>query len=223
MVGACIGADPRAPGTNGGIEGHVQAAREVILAAGTFNTPQLLSNCPAWGRRRSSVALASPVVKELPESAGICSDRYEVGIVGKAPSDFVLLEKCTFLNGSDPCYDTWASAEGAAKGSYTTNGIAFGWLHHSSVAEKDPDLFLGGVPAYFNGYFPGYSIHALQDLSIWTWLTLKAHSRNNAGTVNLTLGQSPRHPEHQLQQLLRGRRRGSAGGLRGHAVRYQGV
>ena len=72
------------------------------------------------------------------------------------------------------------------KGAYTTNGIAFGYLHHSSVAGHDHDLFLGGVPAYFNGYFPGYAQHATADGNIWTWLVLKAHSRNTAGTVNLT-------------------------------------
>jgi choline dehydrogenase len=113
-------------------------------------------------------------------------DRYEVGVVGKAPTPFSLLEKCTFLKGDDPCYDQWLNAPPFLKGGYQTNGIALAYLKHSSVAQ-DPghDLYLGGVPAYFNGYFPNYAEHATADLSIWTWLTLKARSRNNAGTVTL--------------------------------------
>lgn len=108
-----------------------------------------------------------------------------MGIVGQAATDFALLADCTFLRGDDPCYKKWSTLPGDLKGAYTTNGIAFGYLHHSSVAGADPDLFLGGVPAYFNGYFPGYSRHATAELNTWTWLTLKAHSRNRAGTVEL--------------------------------------
>lgn len=47
-------------------------------------------------------------------------------------------------------------------------------------------MFVGGAPAYFNGYFPGYSLHATAKHNRWSWLVLKAHSRNNAGTVNIT-------------------------------------
>ena len=59
-------------------------------------------------------------------------------------------------------------------------------MKHSSVAQDaGHDLYLGGVPAYFNGYYPGYATFATSDLSIWTWLSLKARSRNNAGSVTL--------------------------------------
>ncbi|KAK6863779.1 hypothetical protein PG995_000307 [Apiospora arundinis] len=181
-------ADPRASTTDEGIPGTVYASREVIVSAGAFNTPQLLK-LSGVGPKEELESHGIPVIKNLPGVGGNMQDRYEVGVVGKAPTAFSLLERCKFLNGTDPCYDQWSHGVGGTlKGAYTTNGIAFGFLHHSSQADKhdDHDLFLGGVPAYFNGYFPGYSVHATQDLSIWTWLTLKAHSRNNAGTVNLT-------------------------------------
>lgn len=93
---------------------------------------------------------------------------------------------------------------GDLKGAYTTNGIAFGYLKHSEVAGHDHDLFLGGVPAYFNGYFPGYSMHATENLNIWTWLTLKAHSRNNAGTVNLTSANPRDTPRIQFNSFAKG-------------------
>ncbi|KAI8246543.1 Oxygen-dependent choline dehydrogenase [Colletotrichum sp. SAR 10_96] len=184
-------ADPRATKEDGGVPGRVFASKEVIVSAGVFNTPQLLK-LSGIGPASELKSFDIPVVKDLPGVGGNMQDRYEVGIVGKAPTDFALLKDCTFLDmngthdGEDPCFTNWQNGVGGLKGGYTTNGIAFGYFKHSSVADADPDLFLGGVPAYFNGYFPNYAEHALADLSVWTWLTLKAHSRNNAGTVNLT-------------------------------------
>lgn len=119
-----------------------------------------------------------------------------MGIVGKSTSDFALLNGCTFLKGYDACYDQWKTAPPYLKGGYQTNGIALAYLKHSTVAEDaGHDLYLGGVPAYFNGYFLGYAEHATADLSIWTWLTLKARSRNNAGTVTLQ-STDPRERPH---------------------------
>lgn len=181
-------ADPFANKTvDSGVSGHVYASREVILAAGSFNTPQLLK-LSGVGPASELESFDIPVVKDLPGVGGNMQDRYEFGVVGQAASQFSLLKDCTFLEGDDPCYDNWINNIGDLKGGYTTNGIALGWLHHSSVAEEgdDPDLFLGGIPAYLNGYKPGYSITSTEGLNTWTWLTLKAHSRNNAGTVNIT-------------------------------------
>lgn len=197
-------ADPFASKSeDGGVPGSVHASREVIVSAGAFNTPQLLK-LSGIGPAAELESFGIPVIKDLPGVGGNMQDRYEVGVVGKAPTEFSLLKDCTFLNGTDPCYDDWTDNFGPLKGSYTTNGIAFGFLHHSSVAGHDPDLFLGGVPAYFNGYFPGYSVHATADLSIWTWLTLKAHSRNNAGTVNLTSANPRDTPRIVFRSLAEG-------------------
>lgn len=204
-------ADPRASTTeDGGIPGQVFASKEVIIAAGAFNTPQLLK-LSGIGPASELESFDIPVVKDLPGVGGNMQDRYEVGIVGKAPSEFDLLKKCTFLDingtegGEDPCYSQWESGSGGGKGGYTTNGIAFGYFKHSSVAENgDPDLFLGGVPAYFSGYFPGYAANAVSDLSIWTWLTLKGHSRNNAGVVNLTSTNPRDMPNITFHSLFEG-------------------
>ncbi|KAI1260224.1 GMC oxidoreductase [Xylariaceae sp. FL1019] len=180
-------ADPYASKTeNDGVAGSVSATREVILAAGSFNTPQLLK-LSGVGPAAELEAFDIPVVKDLPGVGGNMQDRYEFGVVGQSKTQFSLLKECTFLEGNDPCYNNWESGIGGLKGGYTTNGIALGFLHHSSVAEDErPDLFLGGIPAYLSGYKPGYSITSTEGLNTWTWLTLKAHSRNNAGTVNIT-------------------------------------
>lgn len=77
---------------------------------------------------------------------------------------------------------------GPLKGAYTTGGIALGMFMLSSQAEGEHDVWIGGIPANFQGYYPGYSQNVLTVTSKnhWTWLVLKAHTRNNAGTVNLT-------------------------------------
>lgn len=184
-------ADTRASDGDG-VPGSVNARREVIVAGGAFNTPQILK-LSGVGPASELQAFGIPVVRDLPGVGGNLQDRYEVGVAGKAPSDFALLKDCTFLQDpqgeDDPCYRKWKNLPGELKGAYTTNGLAFGYIHHSSQAAAkgdDPDLYLGGAPALFDGYYPGYAVSATADRSIWTWLTLKAHSRNNAGTVNLT-------------------------------------
>jgi choline dehydrogenase len=55
----------------------------------------------------------------------------------------------------------------------------------SSVANGDPDVLITGAPAKFLGYYPGYSVNGTSDANHWSWITLKAHSRNRAGTVTL--------------------------------------
>jgi choline dehydrogenase len=117
---------------------------------------------------------------------GNLQDRYEIGVVGETDKPFKLLDGCTFLEGNDECYNKWSKNKGDMKGTYTTNGVAWGYMKHSTTAGHDHDLWLGGSTAYFNGYFPGYSKHATAGGNHWTWLTLKAHTRNRAGTVNLT-------------------------------------
>ncbi|KAK8908900.1 hypothetical protein QC760_003245 [Botrytis cinerea] len=178
-------ADPRSKnvGDSDGTYGSVAATKEVIVSGGTFNTPQILK-LSGVGPKAELEKFGIPVIVDLPGVGTNMQDRYEVGIVGNSTSDFSLLKECTFLNGTDPCLEQWETLP-LLKGGYSTNGIALAYPKHSSVADGVQDLYLGGVPAYFNGYFPGYSIHALAKRNIWTWLTLKAHSRNNAGTVNL--------------------------------------
>jgi choline dehydrogenase len=49
----------------------------------------------------------------------------------------------------------------------------------------EPDLFVFGLPASFQGYYPGYSKELERHRNTFTWAILKAHTRNRAGTVRL--------------------------------------
>ncbi|KAK2035850.1 choline dehydrogenase [Colletotrichum somersetense] len=181
-------ADTRASDSqDGGVSGSVFASREVIISAGTFNTPQILK-LSGVGPKDELDNFDIPVVKDIPGVGTNLQDRYELGVTARTKDNFALVEDCTFLAEGDPCYKQWLEGIGPLKGAYTTGGISLGMFMLSSQAEGEHDVWIGGIPANFQGYYPGYSRNVLNTTSKnhWTWLVLKAHTRNNAGTVNLT-------------------------------------
>ncbi|KAK1963592.1 choline dehydrogenase [Colletotrichum sublineola] len=181
-------ADTRASDSeDGGVPGSVSASREVIISAGTFNTPQILK-LSGVGPKDELEKFGIPVVKDIPGVGTNLQDRYELSVTAETKDGFALVEDCTFLAEGDPCYKRWLEGIGPLKGVYTTGGISLGMFMLSSQAEGEHDIWVGGIPAYFQGYYPGYSQNVLTATSKnhWTWLVLKAHTRNNGGTVNLT-------------------------------------
>ncbi|KFY27913.1 hypothetical protein V493_03240 [Pseudogymnoascus sp. VKM F-4281 (FW-2241)] len=181
-------ADPRSGSATVTGSGSVNATREVILAAGAFNTPQLLK-LSGVGPAAELKSFDIPVVVDLPGVGTNLQDRYENTIIGDSPTDFFITKKCTFLETMpDPCLTRWTNGIGPiTKGTYGTNGIAIAVVQKSSIAkdEDEPDLLISGAPAKFKGYFPGYASDSLSDAHHWAWIVLKAHTRNNAGAVTL--------------------------------------
>ncbi|KAF5027002.1 hypothetical protein F66182_877 [Fusarium sp. NRRL 66182] len=179
-------ADPRSGPAKSTSSGSIDVKREVILAAGAFNTPQLLK-LSGIGPKKELDSFDIPVLVDLPGVGTNMQDRYEATVIGKTDSDFALTSKCTFLQTlPDPCLDRYQKGLGPiTKGVYGTNGIAIAIVLKSSVSEGEPDLLISGAPAKFKGYFPGYAADSLDDAQHWAWIILKAHSRNNAGTVTL--------------------------------------
>ncbi|PPJ56084.1 hypothetical protein CBER1_02093 [Cercospora berteroae] len=182
-------ADPRrqsGSATDSGTPGTVKATREVIVSAGAFNTPQLLK-LSGIGPRAELESYGIDVKVDLPGVGKNLQDRYEVAVAGRAPTPISLINDCTFLESSpDPCLVNWES-RAIEKGVYSTNGVALAVLKKSSVAENDTsDLFIAGWPAHFVGYYPNYFQEAVAGRNAWSWVPLKAHTRNsNVGTVLL--------------------------------------
>ncbi|KAI1174877.1 hypothetical protein F4777DRAFT_552217 [Nemania sp. FL0916] len=173
--------------------GSVQAAREVVVAGGAYNTPQLLK-LSGIGPASELESFGIPVVVDLPGVGTNMQDRYENSVVSSNENDFTLFEGCTFelIDGPDPCLERWkAGTNQIAKGEYATNGVIVAHVLKSSVADQDADIIIIGAPLAFEGYFPGYSLFGLQDAHHWSWILLKAHTRNRAGTVEL-LSTDPR-------------------------------
>jgi choline dehydrogenase len=173
-------ADPRSNPSAAGTKHRVIVSREVILAAGAFGTPQLLK-LSGIGPKDELEKFGIRVVKDMQGVGTNLQDRYEIPVVTKIQGDFPIISKCTFGKPGDPCLEEWNDG----RGPYLSNGLTVGLVKKSSLADSDPDLFIFGGPAYFKGYFPGYSELTTSDKKHFTWAVLKAHTHNQDGTVKL--------------------------------------
>ncbi|MCG8424041.1 MAG: GMC family oxidoreductase N-terminal domain-containing protein [Proteobacteria bacterium] len=158
----------------------VAAMREVIVSAGAYNTPQILK-LSGIGPADELAALGIEVRVALPGVGENLQDRYEVGIVHETRRDFDLIRNCTFGEGNDPCLQSWNQGRGV----YTSNGSTVAIVKKSSPDLDEPDLFIFGTPADFRGYYPGYSRDGIADKNEFTWIILKGHTENRAGSVTL--------------------------------------
>ncbi|HUK36738.1 MAG TPA: GMC oxidoreductase [Vicinamibacterales bacterium] len=163
---------------------QVRAKKEVILAAGAFNSPQLLK-LSGVGPRNELSRLGINVIADLPGVGENLQDRYEVGIVSSFRRDFRLLDDATFAlpvpNVPDPAFDEWKTGRGL----YTSNGSIIGIVKRSKPTLKTPDLYIFGLPGFFRGYVPGYSKQTERYRNAFTWAVLKAYTKNTAGRVSL--------------------------------------
>ena len=158
---------------------RMYASREVILAGGTFNTPQLLM-LSGIGPRDVLKEHEIPLRVELPGVGTNLQDRYEIAIVNRMRDDWELFKGVKF-DTSDPQYHQWSKKR---KGVYATNGAVLTMFNRSKRAQL-PDLFCMALLAQFKGYFPGYSALFPTGLNYLTWVILKAHTQNRKGQVTL--------------------------------------
>lgn len=179
-------ADPRWSSSNAGTPGSVNASKEVIISAGTFNTPQILK-LSGIGPKKELAALGIPLLADLPGVGTNLQDRYEVGVIGETTQDFAIWNGCTFGNGTDPCFEQWLTGNGTNNGPYANNGLAITMTKKSRSANSTDsvDLMIGGAPLPFKGYYPTYSSEAVKTKKQFTWVILKGHTRNRAGTIAL--------------------------------------
>jgi choline dehydrogenase len=171
--------DPARPGTLR----QVRASREVILAGGAFNTPQLLQLSgigPPDLLAERGIAVRVPL-------AGVgrnLQDRYEVSVVLRMAKPFKMLEGARLRPaepGEEPDRQFLEWQQG--RGIYTTNGTVISIIKKSAGERPLPDLFLFGLVSKFRGYFPRYSEEIQTSRPYFTWAILKAHTNNTAGRV----------------------------------------
>ena len=159
----------------------VHARREVILAGGAFNTPQLLM-LSGIGPAAALAGLGITPRVDLPGVGQNLQDRYEIGVVNRmAVPEWPSLRDARFRHGDGQ----WRRWSRWGRGMYTSNGAALSVVLRSDPAVALPDLFIMSLLAPFKGYFPGYSAAIAEQRNRLTWSILKAHTRNRAGAVTL--------------------------------------
>jgi choline dehydrogenase len=171
----------RGPDQQTGEVREVRVSKEVILAGGAFNTPQILMLSGIGpGDHLDEHGIQTRV--DLPGVGTNMQDRYEVGIVNRMKKDWEVLEGAKFSPG-DPQYREW---EKNREGVYATNGAVLAVIKRSRPERPLPDLFCFALLGHFRGYFPGYSkLFASGRHNYLTWAVLKAHTQNRAGVVRL--------------------------------------
>lgn len=184
---------------------EVRVAREVILAGGAFNTPQLLM-LSGIGPEETLKEHGIDVVCPLEGVGHNLQDRYEVGVVYRIDKDWHSLKGAEFCRG-DRLYQEWLGRtlirflpsrwqKPRRRGIYTTNGAAVAFTRRSSPGLPDPDLFCMGLLGKFIGYRKGYARKDVcnpRHLNYLTWAILKAHTINRAGSITLR-SKDPRDP-----------------------------
>ncbi len=168
------------PSGAGGERLTIHASREVILAGGAFNSPQLLM-LSGIGPRAALDRHGIPVRVELNGVGKNLQDRYEIAVVNRRKSNWTAYKGAKFSAG-DPQFAEW-KARGT--GVYGSNGSVLTLFRRSRQAGELPDLFCMSLLAPFPGYFPRYSLAFTDHLNFLTWVVLKAHTRNRAGEVTL--------------------------------------
>lgn len=169
----------------------VTASKEVILAGGTFNSPQLLMLSGIGDKSH----LESKGIKtriNLPGVGKNLQDRYEVGVVTELDEPLDLLKNCTWGAEGDPCMQDY-EIDGK-KSVYATNGVLISIFKRTHKELENPDLCILGLPGDFRGYYPGWSKNAYK-VNKFTWAILKGQTKNTAGSVTLKSSKPTDMPE----------------------------
>jgi choline dehydrogenase-like flavoprotein len=186
------------PSTAPGERRTARATREVILAGGAFNTPQLLM-LSGIGPRDELVKHGIAVRVDLPGVGRNLQDRYEMGVVNRMKKDWQALEGASFTS-ADSQYAMWKKGEGV----YITNGAVLAVIKKSAPARPLPDLFCFALVGKFRGYEPDYSKSIIDHHNYLTWAVLKAHTQNTGGFVALRSSDPRDTPEINFRYFEEG-------------------
>jgi choline dehydrogenase len=165
-----------------GVKRQAFAAREVIVSAGAFNSPQLLM-LSGIGAKEELQKFGIPVRIDLPGVGKNLHDRLEVGVVCKLPFTPTAYQNCTWGKEGDPCLVEYKTNN--PDGEYRSRISRQMYIVKRSSPDRDvPNLCLFGIGANFRGYYhPEHQPATGKDE--FTWFTLVGHTRNAGGTVAL--------------------------------------
>ena len=202
---AMYSADRRYNSSYPGISHDVYATREVIVAGGVFNTPQILK-LSGIGPREELEEFGIPILVDLPAVGRNMQDNYEAAVVVEASQPFETnFEECTPFEDGDPCLEQWHN-NSSDHGPYGQGAAAVSMIMRSSLSENEnADLFFfGGAGGAFRGHYPGFS-HEAWPPETFFWTVVKMQSQNYAGTVRLRSSNPRDVPEISFNSFAQGR------------------
>jgi len=158
------------------------ASAEVVLSAGAFNTPQILM-LSGVGEAEALAAHGIDARVSLPGVGHNLQDRYEAPVVSELSDPLDVVAPCRLGDDAaeDPCLDQWRTSSGV----YQTPGFLASLLTRSTPGTPLADLQIFAVPSDARGYYPGYAKDSAAAKNRFTWLLLKAHTKNHDGVVRL--------------------------------------
>ncbi|KAG4421748.1 hypothetical protein IFR04_005124 [Cadophora malorum] len=177
-------ADPRYDPSVKGVTKQAYAKHEVIIAGGTFNSPQILK-LSGIGPRDELEKFDIPVLVDLPGVGKNLQDNTEMGVVAEASTNFTnKASVCTYGAPGDPCLEEWFQG----KGPYATGPLDALMFKSSVAAFNERDIFFFGIPAAsFQGYWPDKTVNVVPGVkpSAFDWSMVKIHPNGRLGTVEL--------------------------------------
>ncbi|CAG9984873.1 unnamed protein product [Clonostachys byssicola] len=198
-------ADRRYDPSVSGEKKFVKARKEVIVAGGAFNTPQILK-LSGLGPREELESHGIETVVDLPAVGEYLQDNYEIGInvQSQIPWENNPAANCTSSGNpdTDPCLAQWVEGYGP----YGEGASSIFMLYRSSQSENnDTDLIIfGGGGGVFDGHYPGYSTTQRPPTSFF-WVVAKMQNHNPAGTVRLRSADPREVPQIDFNFFEQGR------------------
>ncbi|KAF8069141.1 GMC oxidoreductase-domain-containing protein, partial [Lyophyllum atratum] len=131
---------------------NVTARHEVIVSAGTFQSPQLLSGIGDQDQLRQH---GIESIVNLPGVGNNLQDHDEIPIIWRMQNNYTLFNGCKFLSDpeQDPCLQDWLQSN--HKNLYAFSGVIEAVITQSSPNLPGPDILTYFIPASFPGFVRG--------------------------------------------------------------------
>jgi choline dehydrogenase len=202
-------ADPRRNASTTGTLHQAFARKEVIVAGGTFNSPQILQ-LSGIGPKALLAKYNISVVSDLPGVGRNLQDNYEIPIYGNAQVSFAAAPdpdapQCTYGAPGDPCLDLWYKGEGPySRGGSNSNAFLIK-TSHAVEGERD-ELMFASTGGAFAGFSPPTQLSNLTGYppTTFSWSTVKIHPQNTAGYVQIQSADPVDTPEVNLNYFAEG-------------------
>jgi choline dehydrogenase len=175
-------------------------ADEVVLAAGAFNTPQILM-LSGVGDPEVLGALGIDALVARKGVGANLQDRYEAGVVAELDRPIDLLARCRLGEDADSCLDAWKEN---GTGVYSTPGFLATALVRATPDAPLANLQIFAVPADARGYYPGCAALSAAKKDRFSWLVLEGHTHGAVGFVRPVSADPSVRPRIQKNVFDRG-------------------